>query len=78
MTLNLSQKILTLSASILIAAGCGTPSDARPHTDHLKPQIGMTYAGSPLVPRQETSPNRDSSCFNVAGLPEMFACSPNS
>ena len=76
MTLNLSEKILTLSASILLVAACGTPSDARPHTNYLRPQIGNIYANAPLAPRQETSPYRDSSCFNVPGLPEMFACTP--
>ena len=78
MTLNLTQKILTLSASILLVAACATPSDARPHPNHLKPQIGNVYANAPFAPRQETRPYRDSSCFGVAGLPEMFACSPNS
>ena len=78
MILNLSQKILTLSASVLLVVACGTPSDARPHTSHLKPQIGNIYANAPFGPRQETGAYRDSSCFDVAGLPEMFACSPSS
>jgi hypothetical protein len=78
MTSNISRKVLILSASLLLAAACGTPSDARPHNDHLKPQIGTIYADPPFAPRQESNPNRDSSCFNVSGLPEMFACSPKS
>jgi len=76
MTLNLSKRILVLSASVLLAAAFGTPSNARPHSDHLKPQIGTIYADPPFAPRQESNPRRDSSCFNVPGLPEMFACSP--
>jgi hypothetical protein len=77
MTLNPSQKIVTLSACLLLAAACGTPSDARPHNDYLKPKIGTTYAHYPFAPRQESSPHRDSSCLNVPGLPDMFACSAN-
>jgi hypothetical protein len=76
MTLNISKRNLIMSASLLFAAACGTPSDARPHNDHLKPQIGTIYADPPFAPRQESNPRSDSSCFNVPGLPEMFACSP--
>ena len=77
MSLNLSKKIATLSAAILLAVACGTPSDARPHNDYLKPKIGTTYADFPFAPRQESSRHRDSSCHNVPGLPDMFACTAN-
>jgi len=77
MTINLSKKIVTLSACLLLAAACGTPSDARPHNDYLKPKIGTTYADFPFAPRQESSRHRDSSCHNVPGLPDMFACTAN-
>ena len=70
MTLNLSKTLLTLSATILLAAASATSSDARPHARQLSPtQKESVYYHS------DSSTMRDSSCFS--GLPALYACSAN-
>ena len=60
---------LVMPASILLAVTLVTPSVARPHHDQLRPTKSSSYN-----PDQS---RRDSSCFNVPGLPEIYACSVN-
>jgi hypothetical protein len=60
---------LLLPATFLLAVASVTPSDARAHRDQGRPIMSSTYN-----PDQS---RRDSSCFNVAGLPEIYACSAN-
>jgi hypothetical protein len=60
---------LVMPASILLAVTLVTPSVARPHHEPLRPIKSSSYN-----PDQS---RRDSSCFNVPGLTEIYACSAN-
>ncbi len=70
MTLNLSKRLLTLSATILLVAASATSADARPHAKRLsRTQSESAYYHSNF------NGMRDSSCFS--GLPALYACSAN-
>ena len=72
MTLNLSKTLLTLAATILLAAASATSSDARQHAKRLyTPQSEAVYDRSD----SNTTRDRDSSCFT--SVPAMYACSAN-
>jgi len=60
---------LLVPASILLAVTLVTPSVARPHHEPLRPIKSSSYN-----PDQS---RRDSSCFNIPGLTEIYACSAN-
>lgn len=60
---------LVMPASILLAVTLVTPSVARPPNDQVRPIKSSSY--------NPDQGRRDSSCFNVPGLPEIYACSIN-
>ena len=60
---------LVMPASILLAVTLVTPSVARLHHEPLRPTKSSTY--------NPDQGRRDSSCFNVPGLTEIYACSAN-
>ena len=60
---------LVMPASILLAVTLVTPSVARPHHEPLRPTKSSSY--------NPDQGRRDSSCFNVPGLTEIYACSAN-
>ncbi len=60
---------LLVPASILLAVASVMPSEARPHNDRNSAYDRLTTSD---ISR------RDSSCFNLAGLPDLYACSGSS
>ena len=71
---------VVLSSGILLAVALVTQSDARPHNNQLRPTRAEVFYHTPgynLELSQRALRGRDSSCHNVPGLPDMFACSAN-
>jgi hypothetical protein len=56
-------------AVILIAVSFVMPSEARPHHDQARPVKSSSQVYSQYEGR------RDSSCFNIPGIPDPYACS---
>jgi hypothetical protein len=57
----------------LLAITCATASDARQHAKQVRP----TQNEPIYYPDYNNTRDRDSSCFNSSGLPELYACSGN-
>ncbi len=63
--------ILTLSATVLIAAASIAPSDARP----ARQAAPLQSESSNYDLDYKRTRDWDSSCFRSTGLPEQYACS---
>ena len=71
---------VALSFGILFALASVTQTDARPHNNQLRPNRPEVFYHTPgynIELDQQAFRGRDSSCHNVPGLPDMFACSAN-
>ena len=71
---------VVLSSGILLAAALVTQSDARPRNNQLRPtrtEVFYHTSDYNIELSQGALRGRDSSCHNVPGLPDMFACSAN-
>ena len=71
---------VVLSSGILLAAALVTQSDARARNNQLRPTRTEVFYHTPdhiIELSRAALRGRDSSCHNVPGLPDMFACSVN-
>ncbi len=65
---------LTIAGAVLLALSCATASDARQHAKRVSPtQSEPVFNSSDYNPTRD----RDSSCFDSTGLPQLYACSPH-